>query len=127
MQTLGGIGFTWEHDAHLFLRRAMATRQLLGGEEAWNELVVERARGGARRSMTVDLPPEAEGHRAEVRAFLEDLRGHDREEWDLRIAEAGWLVPNWPAPWGRDADPIEQLVIDEIGRASCRERVCSVV
>ena len=113
VQVHGGIGFTWEHDAHLFLRRAMATRQLLGGEEAWNDLVVERARGGARRSMTVDLPPEAEGHRAEVRAFLEDLRGQDRAEWDLRIAEAGWLVPNWPSPWGRDADPIEQLVIDE--------------
>ncbi|HEY8058322.1 MAG TPA: acyl-CoA dehydrogenase family protein, partial [Acidimicrobiales bacterium] len=71
VQVHGGIGFTWAHDAHLFLRRAMATRQLLGGEEAWNDLVVERARGGARRSMTVDLPPEAEGHRAEVRAFLE--------------------------------------------------------
>jgi len=113
VQVHGGIGFTWEHDAHLFLRRAMATRQLLGGEEAWNDLVVERARGGARRSMTVDLPPEAEGHRAEVRAFLDGLRGQDRAEWDLRIAEAGWLVPNWPSPWGRDADPIEQLVIDE--------------
>ena len=26
----GGIGFTWEHDAHLFLRRAMTDRSLLG-------------------------------------------------------------------------------------------------
>lgn len=30
IQLLGGIGFTWEHDAHLFLRRIMANRQLLG-------------------------------------------------------------------------------------------------
>ena len=30
VQTLGGIGFTWEHDAHVYLRRAMATRALLG-------------------------------------------------------------------------------------------------
>ena len=26
----GGIGFTWEHDAHLYLRRATASRALLG-------------------------------------------------------------------------------------------------
>ena len=31
IQVLGGIGFTWEHDAHLYLRRALALRQLLGG------------------------------------------------------------------------------------------------
>ena len=31
VQILGGIGFTWEHDAHLYLRRAVALRQWLGG------------------------------------------------------------------------------------------------
>jgi alkylation response protein AidB-like acyl-CoA dehydrogenase len=116
VQVHGGIGFTWEHDAHLFLRRAMATRQLLGGAEPWHDLVVERARGGARRSMTVDLPAEADAPRAEVEAFLDDLKAGDRAQWDARIAEGGWLVPNWPAPWGRDAGPIEQLVIDEAFR-----------
>jgi alkylation response protein AidB-like acyl-CoA dehydrogenase len=116
VQVHGGIGFTWEHDAHLFLRRAMATRQLLGGAEQWHDLVVERARAGARRSMTVDLPAEADAPRAEVEAFLEDLQDRDRDEWDARIADGGWLVPNWPAPWGRDAGPIEQLVIDEAFR-----------
>ena len=30
IQVLGGIGFTWEHDAHLYLRRALALRQLPG-------------------------------------------------------------------------------------------------
>ena len=34
IQVLGGIGFTWEHDAHLYLRRALALRQLLGGAAA---------------------------------------------------------------------------------------------
>src|SRR5579859_1102818 len=28
IQVLGGIGFTWEHDAHLYLRRAITLRQL---------------------------------------------------------------------------------------------------
>jgi alkylation response protein AidB-like acyl-CoA dehydrogenase len=27
----GGIGFTWEHDAHLYYRRAQVSRRLLGG------------------------------------------------------------------------------------------------
>ena len=30
VQIHGGVGFTWEHDAHLFLRRARASRELLG-------------------------------------------------------------------------------------------------
>ena len=30
IQVLGGIGFTFEHDAHLYLRRAIALRSLLG-------------------------------------------------------------------------------------------------
>ncbi|MER7399980.1 acyl-CoA dehydrogenase family protein, partial [Streptomyces sp. NPDC000151] len=34
IQILGGIGFTWEHDAHLYLRRATVARQLLGGPSA---------------------------------------------------------------------------------------------
>jgi alkylation response protein AidB-like acyl-CoA dehydrogenase len=35
VQLHGGIGFTWEHDVHLFLRRAK-TDQLLYGEPAWH-------------------------------------------------------------------------------------------
>jgi len=31
IQVLGGIGITWEHDAHLYLRRAYGISQLLGG------------------------------------------------------------------------------------------------
>ena len=32
IQVHGGIGFTWEHDAHLHLRRAMTLRAVLGGD-----------------------------------------------------------------------------------------------
>jgi alkylation response protein AidB-like acyl-CoA dehydrogenase len=35
VQIHGGIGFTWEHDAHLYYRRAKAT-QLLFGDAAWH-------------------------------------------------------------------------------------------
>ena len=32
IQVHGGIGFTWEHDAHLHLRRAVVTTALFGGD-----------------------------------------------------------------------------------------------
>ena len=54
--------------------------------------------------------PSAEVQRAEVRAFLDDLRTRPQPEWNRRIADSGYLVPHWPAPWGRDAGPLEQLV-----------------
>ena len=30
LHVFGGIGFTWEHDAHLYFRRARSLEQLLG-------------------------------------------------------------------------------------------------
>jgi alkylation response protein AidB-like acyl-CoA dehydrogenase len=48
---LGGIGFTWEHDAHLYLRRALAIRALLAGDgasgrgAAWTEERGDEGRG----------------------------------------------------------------------------------
>ena len=37
VQVHGGIGFTWEHDAHLYFRRARADEQLLGDATAHRE------------------------------------------------------------------------------------------
>jgi len=34
------------------------------------------------------------------------------------LAEAGYVVPHWPAPYGLDADPRAQLIIDEELRAA---------
>ena len=42
IQMHGGIGFTWEHDAHLFFKRATADRLLLGSPEDHNELMLSR-------------------------------------------------------------------------------------
>jgi 3-oxochol-4-en-24-oyl-CoA dehydrogenase len=113
IQVLGGIGFTWEHDAHLYLKRAAANRLLAGGPGPWRARAAAMALAGVRRQRGVELPPEADTPRREVRAFLDDLRSHDKPDWNRRIADAGYLVPHWPAPWGLDASPLEQLVIDE--------------
>ena len=121
IQVLGGIGFTWEHDAHLYLRRAIAVRQLLGGPSPWRRAVASSALAGKRRRLTVDLPPEAEAVRTEVRAFAEGIGGLNREERRARLVDAGYLVPHWPTPWGRGADAVEQLVIEEeLRRAGIR-------
>jgi alkylation response protein AidB-like acyl-CoA dehydrogenase len=59
VQVLGGIGFTWEHDAHLYLRRALAIRQLAGGGSAWRERTAALVLAGHRRSS--DPPAEPGG------------------------------------------------------------------
>jgi alkylation response protein AidB-like acyl-CoA dehydrogenase len=59
--------------------------------------------------------------RDELRAFLAELKDLDGQERRNRLAEAGYVVPNWPRPWGRDADALEQLVIaDEMRAAKVR-------
>ena len=118
IQVLGGIGFTWEHDAHLYLKRAMATRLLVGTASRWRAETAALVRSGARRDAAIDLPPEADVHRAEVGGFLEDLVSRPKVEWNRRIADSGYLVPHWPKPWGRDASPLEQLVVDDEFRSA---------
>jgi alkylation response protein AidB-like acyl-CoA dehydrogenase len=118
IQVLGGIGYTWEHDAHLFLKRATAIRHLLPAPDVARRRVASAVARGERRLLSVELPPEAEPLRAEVRGFIDDLRTRDRSEWRRRLADAGYLAPHWPRPWGRNASPVEQLVIEQELRAA---------
>lgn len=47
IQLHGGIGFTWEHDAHLFFKRARAIRSILGTQEWHNEEIATMVLGEA--------------------------------------------------------------------------------
>jgi alkylation response protein AidB-like acyl-CoA dehydrogenase len=47
IQVHGGIGFTWEHDAHLYWRRAKVDRLLLGDEAEHLDAVARLAVAGA--------------------------------------------------------------------------------
>ena len=117
IQVHGGIGFTWEHDAHLFLRRALVLNALLGSP-ADAEDVTEHAATGTTREVSLDLPPEAEAVRATVRVESERiglLRGAEQRR---ALVESGLMVPHWPKPWGRGAGAVEQIVIDEELRAA---------
>ena len=112
IQVHGGIGFTWEHDAHLYLRRAAAIAAVLDAELAAID-VTDLVRRGVRRAAAIDLPAEAEPIRAAIGpdvARLRDLSGDARKQ---ALIESGYAMPHWPKPWGRDAAALEQLVIEQ--------------
>ncbi|WP_395656441.1 acyl-CoA dehydrogenase family protein [Nocardioides sp.] len=118
IQVLGGIGFTYEHDAHLYLRRALALRALAGdGDEAADRLTAA-AVGGVRRRVELDLGGRDEAVRAEVRATVERIAAAPEAERRAAFVETGYLAAHWPAPYGLGADPVTQVVIDqELDRA----------
>jgi alkylation response protein AidB-like acyl-CoA dehydrogenase len=68
----------------------------------------------------LELPPDDDPRRKEVREWLASHpspRGRD-------LAEAGYVTPHWPRPWGLEADPIHQIIIDdELRRAGVRRPV----
>jgi 3-oxochol-4-en-24-oyl-CoA dehydrogenase len=113
----GGIGFTWEHDCHVYLRRGTALKTFLDGGTAARD-VTDLTRSGTRRKGSVDLPPEAEELRPAIREFAESIKGLPADQQRQQLIESGYVMPHWPAPWGRDASAIEQLVIEqELGAA----------
>ncbi|WP_283608210.1 acyl-CoA dehydrogenase [Mycolicibacterium poriferae] len=113
IQLHGGIGYTWEHDAHLYLRRARTLAALMadGGDPLLD--VVEGRRSGQAHGASFTLPPEAEDHRAAAREAAARVRALPAEQQRDFLVDSGYLVPHWPQPWGRGATVLEQLVIEE--------------
>jgi len=67
--------------------------------------------------MDFELPSDDDPRRTEVRSWLAEHPSPTGRQ----LADAGYTAPHWPRPWGRDADPIHQLVIDEeLARAKVR-------
>ena len=112
IQVLGGIGITWEHDAHLYLRRAYGIGQFLGGRPAWLRRVAALTLEGVRRELHVDL--ESVAHlQPEIAAAVADVAALPVEKRQAAMAGNGLLAPHWPKPYGREASPAEQLLIDQ--------------
>ena len=64
--------------------------------------------------MDVDLPAEDDPRRVEVRQWFAAHPTPTPRE----LVDAGYVVPHWPKPYGLDADPALQLIIeDEMRRA----------
>ncbi|MEU6779746.1 acyl-CoA dehydrogenase [Nonomuraea angiospora] len=113
IQVLGGIGYTFEHDAHRYYRRALSDRMLAGDPGPWAEEVAGLAVAGVRRVMEPDLPEEAAAVRDAIRAEAESLRAQEPLARLGRFAREGWITPYLPRPWGRDASPLEQVIIHQ--------------
>jgi alkylation response protein AidB-like acyl-CoA dehydrogenase len=126
IQVLGGIGYTWEHEAHLYYRRAMSLRALLGPSDEWARRVARLALSGTRRPVQVDLPDAGGPLRSAVHADVAEIAALTGAERTERLAADGWVTPHLPRPWGRGASPLEQLVIDQEMRAA-RVRAPSLV
>ncbi len=111
IQVLGGIGITWEHDAHLYLRRAYALGQLLGGRSRWLRRVGDLTLAGVRRELRIDLD-SVDHLRSEIAAAVAEVAALPEGRRQVALADSGLLAPHWPRPYGRAASPAEQLLID---------------
>jgi len=111
IQVHGGIGFTWEHDTNVYYRRALVLAAGFGRRSEYPQRVVDTATTTGMRTLDIDLDPDTEKLRDEIREEVTALKGIAREERNTAIAEGGWVLPYLPTPWGRDAGPVEQIII----------------
>jgi alkylation response protein AidB-like acyl-CoA dehydrogenase len=112
LQVLGGLGFTWEHDLHLHLRRALSLSALLDPVTARSE-VAEGALAGVRRRVDRSLPAGADAVREVIRPLVATVAAAPPADRRRLLVDLGLLVPHWPPPFGRGASPVEQVVIDQ--------------
>jgi len=121
IQVLGGIGITWEHDAHLYLRRAYGIAQFLGGRRRWLRRVAALTGEGVRRRLRIDLE-SVETLRPQIAEAVAAVAALPADRRQGALADAGLQAPHWPAPYGRNASAAEQLLIDEELAAAGVER-----
>jgi len=111
IQVHGGIGFTWEHDTNVYYRRTLGLVAAFGKTSQYAQRVFDTATTTGMRTLDIDLDPETEQLRDEIRAEVAGLKAIPREERNTAIAEGGWVQPHLPTPWGRASDPVEQIII----------------
>ncbi|MGZ6777798.1 MAG: acyl-CoA dehydrogenase, partial [Mycobacterium sp.] len=112
IQVHGGIGFTWEHDTNIYYRRALVLAACFGRAADYPQQVVDVATTTGMRKLDIDLDPDTEKLREEIRAEVAALKAIPRgAERNTAIAEGGWVQPHLPKPWGRASNPIEQIII----------------
>jgi alkylation response protein AidB-like acyl-CoA dehydrogenase len=111
IQVHGGIGFTWEHDTNIYYRRALGLVAAFGRPADYPQRVVDTATSTGVRKLNIDLDPETEKLREEIRAEIAALKAIPSDQRTTAIVEGGWVMPYLPTPWGRSATPVEQIII----------------
>ncbi len=118
---LGGIGYTWEHDVHLYWRRAMSLAALLG-PRATGALRLGELALATPRAATVELDDEPAGLRERVAADLARAAALPEPERRRALADAGLVAPQYPPPHGLGIDAVGQVVVaQEFQRAGLEQ------
>lgn len=122
----GAIGYTWEHDLHLYWRKATSLAASIGPAGRYAETLGELTRTQSRDVSVKlgDLDCEFR-HRVvttldEASVLHNDKPGRQGDYDNLAtgpqrtlLAEAGLIAPHWPRPWGVEATQRQLLILDE--------------
>jgi len=108
----GGIGYTWEHDTHLYWRRAMSLQNLLGPRDGWELLLGGMARK-IERHHDLRLDDEPAGLRGWVADCLAQALVLPPESQRAYLVDQGLVSAHYPRPYGIAADPVAQVVISQ--------------
>lgn len=111
IQVHGGTGFTWEHDTNVYYRRALMLSACFGRRSDYPQKVVNTATTTGMRQVDIDLDPQTEQLRDDIRQEVAGLKAMEREARTVALAEGGWVLPYLPKPWGRASSPVEQIII----------------
>ena len=124
MLMFGAIGYTWEHDTHLYWRRATSLAASLGPMTRWTREAGELA-CTLKRSTAINLGDVESDFRSWVAATLDEALSlsNDHYSGDVRtpglatgpqrdlLAQKGLVAPNLVAPWGVGASAVQQVII----------------
>ena len=114
---LGGIGYTWEHDVHLYWRRAISLAALLGPPGGWQRRLA-RLSAATERRHELRLDDESEKARPWAARTLAEAAALPPASQRRFLAERGLAAPHYPRPHGIAASPAAQVMIaQEFARA----------
>jgi 3-oxochol-4-en-24-oyl-CoA dehydrogenase len=123
---LGGIGYTWEHDVHLYWRRAISLAALLGPPGGWQRRLARLSATTERRHV-LRLDDESEQVRPWAARTLAEAAPLPPADQRRFLAERGLAAPHYPRPHGIGASPAAQAVIaQEFARAGLAQPSATV-
>lgn len=122
----GAIGFTWEHDLHLYWRRATSLAASVGPTTRWSREAGALA-SATKRSTALNLGDVESEFRAGIAETLDlartltndgPSRQDQRPDFDIGprrdlLAQAGLVAPHLPVPWGLGATALQQVIVAE--------------